>query len=181
VNPKTGIIFASGGSNNNIYTLSRTGTQTLVGSTVVGGPEPQGRRELGLLGRIHARGAEPGGERRLLAVVEEHTVDTAEEGREQVPAGRAGPGREQVVDQDDAARPSVDSAGRCSVDPGALQQGQVQRNHGGAVSIDFRTHSRCTHSAHRLPDLPAWPCGPVGFFFYGLDRPRVRRSMRGRA
>ena len=38
VNPKNGVIFASGGSNNNIYTLSPTGTQTFVGSTVVGGP-----------------------------------------------------------------------------------------------------------------------------------------------
>jgi hypothetical protein len=38
VNPTNGVIFASGGANNNVYTLSPTGTQTLVGSTVVGGP-----------------------------------------------------------------------------------------------------------------------------------------------
>jgi hypothetical protein len=38
VNPTNGVIFASGGMNNNVYTLSPTGTQTLVGSTGVGGP-----------------------------------------------------------------------------------------------------------------------------------------------
>lgn len=37
VNPDDGVIFASGGSNNNLYTLAPTGTQTFVGSTVVGG------------------------------------------------------------------------------------------------------------------------------------------------
>jgi hypothetical protein len=37
VNPTNGVIFASGGQNNNVYTLSPTGRQTLVGFTGVGG------------------------------------------------------------------------------------------------------------------------------------------------
>lgn len=37
VNPTNGVIFASGGVNGDVYTLSRTGTQTLVGFTGVGG------------------------------------------------------------------------------------------------------------------------------------------------
>ena len=80
------------------------------------------RRGLGLFRRIHASGPEPGRERLLLAVVQEHAVDAAEEGREEVAAGRSRAGGEQAVTEHNAARPAVDDARLRPTDAGALEQ-----------------------------------------------------------
>jgi len=101
-------------------------------------------------------------------------MDAAEEGAQQVAAGRARPRREQPVAKDDASGPAVDTTGLGAADPRALQQREVQGDHQGTGVDDDHRVVRAQPPSGAQPGVRAVPGERP-------DRARKRLSPHGGA